>query len=234
MERSSPLRWSSNLRWRNSISASAAASGVFADSSAASPVSNRDSSPSNHLASREPWRPRPRHRQPPACISPATYRAARPRSTSPDTPAQSAGDFGGFLWTSTFDLARTGSGNYSTKTKRIGTGGIAHRLLDQRSETVARCWRRQRAITYMTTRQTVDREVAKAAIRVLGQPMGRSLHLKLKAIFDSWSSTHDDRCLLTAVALVSDQFSKEKPVVQLQAAFRRESLTLVCFEYVSG
>jgi SNF2 family DNA or RNA helicase len=83
-------------------------------------------------------------------------------------------------------------------------------------------------------RQTVDRDVAKTAIRFLGQPMGRSLHLKLKAIFDSWSSTRDDSGLLAAVALLSQEFSKDKPAGPSQTALRREDLTLICFEYVSS
>ena len=38
-------------------------------------------------------------------------------------------------------------------------------------------------------RRTVDREQAKTCISFLGQPMGRSLHVKLRAAFDHWSET---------------------------------------------
>jgi SNF2 family DNA or RNA helicase len=83
-------------------------------------------------------------------------------------------------------------------------------------------------------RQTVDRDLCKIAIRFLGQPMGRSLHLKLKGVYDLWASTHDDPALLAAVALLAEEFSKDRPTGQPQRALCREDLTLVCFEYVSS
>lgn len=84
-------------------------------------------------------------------------------------------------------------------------------------------------------RQAVDREVAKTAIRFLGQPMGRSLHAKLKNIHESWSSSRDDGALLTSVALLADEFSKDRPTLPAAgSALSREDLTLICFEYVTG
>ncbi len=83
-------------------------------------------------------------------------------------------------------------------------------------------------------RQKVDRELAKSAIRFLGQPMGRSLHQKLKSIFEAWSSSGNDVELLAAVALLAEEFSKQKPVGPSLISLRREDLTLVCFEYVTG
>ena len=81
----------------------------------------------------------------------------------------------------------------------------------------------------------MDRELAKAAIRFLGQPMGLSLHLKLmKAIFDSWSSTRDDGSLLAAVAVLAAEFAKDRPTSERLATVRREDLDLICFEYVTG
>ena len=59
-------------------------------------------------------------------------------------------------------------------------------------------------------RQTVDRDLAKSAIRFLGQPMGRSLHQKLKTIFSSWASDHGDAALLASIAGLAEEFSKEK------------------------
>jgi hypothetical protein len=83
-------------------------------------------------------------------------------------------------------------------------------------------------------RQTVDRDAAKSVLRFLGQPMGRSLHVKLKTIFDSWSSNRDDGAMLASIAILSEEFSKDRPTSEPQAALRREDLALVCFEYVTG
>ncbi len=83
-------------------------------------------------------------------------------------------------------------------------------------------------------RQTVDREVAKAAIRFLGQPMGRALHAKLKSIYDSWAETHDDASMLASIAVLADEFSKDRPASPVTSSLRREDLTLICFEYVTG
>ncbi len=83
-------------------------------------------------------------------------------------------------------------------------------------------------------RQTVDRDMAKNAIRFLGQPMGRSLHAKLKAIFDGWSASRDDSALLAAVSILAEEFSKERRAIQSSIALRREDLSLVCFELISG
>jgi superfamily II DNA or RNA helicase len=83
-------------------------------------------------------------------------------------------------------------------------------------------------------RQSVDRALAKDAIRFLGQPMGRSLHQKLKAAYDEWSTARDDAALLDTVASLADEFSKVRPLTQSEASLQREDLTLVCFEHVTG
>jgi superfamily II DNA or RNA helicase len=88
-------------------------------------------------------------------------------------------------------------------------------------------------------RQSVDRAVAKTCIQFLGQPMGRSLHKKLKDAHDGWAASHDDVALLDAVAVLAAEFSKERPRSQAPAwergpGMRREDLSLVCFEYVTG
>lgn len=82
-------------------------------------------------------------------------------------------------------------------------------------------------------RRSVDREKAKACISFLGQPMGRSLHSKLKTAYESWKGSGNDASLVEAVVALAEQFGKqleEAPVKRLQ----REDLELICFEYVTG
>lgn len=83
-------------------------------------------------------------------------------------------------------------------------------------------------------RQTVDRELAKSCIRFLGQPMGRSLHVKLRKSHQSWSEHRDDHGLLAAVGILAGEFGKDQPAAERTAAVRREDLELICFEYVLG
>lgn len=83
-------------------------------------------------------------------------------------------------------------------------------------------------------RQTVDRELAKNRIRFLGQPMGRSLHAKLKRAYETFTEARDDDALLTAVSLLAEEFGKERPSAGTASAIRREDLELICFEYVTG
>ena len=83
-------------------------------------------------------------------------------------------------------------------------------------------------------RQTVDRDPAKAAIRFLGQPMGRSLHVKLRKVHQVWQDTRDDRGLLAAVGLLAEEFGKEQPASESAGTMGREDLELICFEYVTG
>ena len=83
-------------------------------------------------------------------------------------------------------------------------------------------------------RQTVDRDLAKAAIRFLGQPMGRSLHAKLRKAHQGWQEGRDDRTLLAAVGLLAEEFGKVRPAAQSPDTVRREDLELVCFDYVTG
>jgi hypothetical protein len=83
-------------------------------------------------------------------------------------------------------------------------------------------------------RQTVDRDLAKTCIRFLSQPMGRSLHVKLRRAHQSWPESRDDNALLTAVGILAEEFGKDQPVVEGSGSARREDLELICFEYVSG
>jgi SNF2 family DNA or RNA helicase len=83
-------------------------------------------------------------------------------------------------------------------------------------------------------RQTVDRELAKTCIRFLGQPMGRSLHVKLKKAHQSWSENSDDHGLLASVGILAKEFGKDQPGTERTGSVRREDLELICFEYVTG
>jgi hypothetical protein len=83
-------------------------------------------------------------------------------------------------------------------------------------------------------RQTVERSVAKAAIRFLGQPMGRSLHQKLKAAHEAWLASRDDAELLATIAVIADEFAKDRSQAEAGAGLTRDNLTLICFEYVTG
>jgi superfamily II DNA or RNA helicase len=83
-------------------------------------------------------------------------------------------------------------------------------------------------------RGTVDREATKAAIRYLGQPMGRFAAKRLKAVYAEWTQQHDDATLLDAVGSLAADFGKHTPDTEPRAATpRREDLELICFEYVS-
>jgi superfamily II DNA or RNA helicase len=83
-------------------------------------------------------------------------------------------------------------------------------------------------------RRTVDREQAKTCISFLGQPMGRSLHAKLRDAYDSWFESQADPTLLAAVVSMAEQFGKDRPATIGMKRLRREDLELICFEYVSA
>lgn len=83
-------------------------------------------------------------------------------------------------------------------------------------------------------RQTVDREPTKNCLRFLGQPMGRSLHLKLKKTHEWWADSRDDQALLTADSILADQFGRDRSPRNVVSSLRREDLQLICFEFVTG
>lgn len=83
-------------------------------------------------------------------------------------------------------------------------------------------------------RQTVDREAAKAAVRFLGQPMGRALHAKLKRAYAAWTENRNDAALVTTVGLMADEFGKARPISERGLELQRSDLELICFEYVTG
>src|SRR5205807_1050358 len=82
-------------------------------------------------------------------------------------------------------------------------------------------------------RRTVDREMAKACITFLGQPMGRALHTKLKAVHEAWKEPKDDSTLVEEVASLSEHFGKQKHEDGTVKRLSREDLEFICFEYVS-
>lgn len=83
-------------------------------------------------------------------------------------------------------------------------------------------------------RRSVDRDKAKTCIAFLGQPMGRSLHTKLKAAYEQWKTSKDDSGLVGEVAALAEQFGKSRPEPGAAKQLRRDDLELICFEYVTG
>jgi hypothetical protein len=83
-------------------------------------------------------------------------------------------------------------------------------------------------------RRTIEREPAKACIGFLGQPMGRSLHLKLKEVYEDWVTARDDPALLGAIAALADQFAKDRPGRQPANCLKRAELDLICYEYLTA
>lgn len=83
-------------------------------------------------------------------------------------------------------------------------------------------------------RRSVDREQAKVCIIFLGQPMGRALHVRLKAAQETWKTSKDDAALVGEVLSLADQFGKQKQSDPTIMRLSPELLELICFEYVSG
>jgi len=83
-------------------------------------------------------------------------------------------------------------------------------------------------------RQSVDREMTKNCLRFLGQPMGRSLHVKLRRVHESWADARDAQALLTALSLMAERFGKDRAGRDAASPLRREDLRLICFDFVTG
>jgi len=58
-------------------------------------------------------------------------------------------------------------------------------------------------------RRSVDREKAKTGITFLAQPMGRTLHAKLKPAHEAWKASRDDATLVEEVLTLAEQFGKQ-------------------------
>ena len=83
-------------------------------------------------------------------------------------------------------------------------------------------------------RRSVDRDDAKTCITFLGQPMGKSLHIKLKAALDCWNGEKNDAKLVSDVMELADQFGKQRTESTASSQLNREHLELICFEFVSS
>ena len=64
--------------------------------------------------------------------------------------------------------------------------------------------------------------------------MGRTLHLKLREIYEQWVSSHDDTVLLSAVCVLADQFAKDRQPSTSLNRLERNDLDLICHEYLSA
>jgi hypothetical protein len=83
-------------------------------------------------------------------------------------------------------------------------------------------------------RGTVERDPTKAAIRFLGQPMGRFAIKRLKAAYAQWGNDHNDGAFLAAVQSLAVDYSKDATEsTPRNVALARDHLELICFEYVS-
>ncbi len=83
-------------------------------------------------------------------------------------------------------------------------------------------------------RRSVEREKAKTYISFLGQPMGRALHVRLKAAQENWKASGEDTALVEEVVLLAEQFGKQKETDGTFRRLKREDLELICFDYVTG
>jgi SNF2 family DNA or RNA helicase len=83
-------------------------------------------------------------------------------------------------------------------------------------------------------RRTVDREKTKTCINFLGQPMGRALHARLRAAYESWKESDSDTTLVDEILALAEQFGKQRTADGNSERLSREDLELICFEYVSG
>ncbi len=82
-------------------------------------------------------------------------------------------------------------------------------------------------------RRTIDREQTKACIAFLGQPMGRSLHVKLKEVSEDWVTTRDDPAWLGAIGALAEQFAKDRQTSQPARRLSRQELDLICYEFLT-
>ena len=84
-------------------------------------------------------------------------------------------------------------------------------------------------------RGTVNREAAKAAIKYLGQSIGRFAIKVLKTPYTNWSMRRDDLALLSEVLSLASNFGKDSAESTVRAPnLQRDALELICFEYLSS
>lgn len=83
-------------------------------------------------------------------------------------------------------------------------------------------------------RGTVDRDASKKAILYLGQPMARFAIKRLKESYSLWRGNQDDKPLLKSVQELATDFAKQNPSSSTASPpLSRESLDLICFEFIS-
>ena len=64
--------------------------------------------------------------------------------------------------------------------------------------------------------------------------MGRALHVRLKAAYESWKETRDDKFLVADISDLAQQFGKADVSSVTGPSLKPGDLELVCFEYVTG
>lgn len=81
---------------------------------------------------------------------------------------------------------------------------------------------------------TVERGSAKQAIQFLGQPAGKALLARLRAVRTAFNEHKDDGRLAGELIELAKEYRKPEEGESGLGRVRREDLRLVCFEYVSG
>jgi hypothetical protein len=64
--------------------------------------------------------------------------------------------------------------------------------------------------------------------------MGKALHAKLRAVYEAWGESRNDKLLVEQVGELAERFGKEKPEAAQVKWLTRGYLELICFEYVSS
>ena len=83
-------------------------------------------------------------------------------------------------------------------------------------------------------RSSVDREVVKAAIKYLAQPMARFAVTRLRKAYSSFGEGKDDIALLQAVQTLAEDYAKNHDKSDAATCvLQRRDLQLMCIEYVS-
>jgi hypothetical protein len=64
--------------------------------------------------------------------------------------------------------------------------------------------------------------------------MGKALHARLRALYEEWGAKKDDKQLVAAVHVLSEQFGKETTTPSQMKRLTREALVLICYEHLSS
>lgn len=79
---------------------------------------------------------------------------------------------------------------------------------------------------------SVDRDLARAVVPFLGQPAGRAVIQRLKAVRADWSQHGNDPNLILELSRLRDDYGKGGDSLPISTV-ARDNLRLVCFEHVS-